>query len=222
MHEMLRRLGLERKAGRVLEPALVESTYAAAWAAVTLPDERRRPALERLGRTQLARFMASGGLADAPADVEVSFTTTIDSWRLTGIIDRIEHPPPTLEGGVVGSSLGGSRGADQDGRPVGAWRLVDYKTGSPLPASRLRRDLQLLLYALGARDALGLDPVELEIVYLSDGRSVFLTPDEEMLAEARKVVGEVAAAVAAGRFEARPERRRCRLCSYRLLCADAL
>jgi len=33
---------------------------------------------------------------------------------------------------------------------------------------------------------------------------------------------EVAEAVKDRRFEARPERRRCRLCPYRLACADAL
>ena len=218
MHEVLRRLALERQAGRALDGVAVEAIYSAAWAVATLPDERRRPALERLGRAQLARYLEAGGLAEAPSDVEVSFTTTLDSWRLTGIIDRIEHPPPTLKGGEVGGSL--ESAAPEAGRAP--WRIVDYKTGTPLPASRLRRDLQLLLYALGARHALGLDPVELEIVYLRDGRTVSLTPDEEMLAAAREIVNEVAAGVAALRFEPRPERRRCRLCSYRLLCEEAL
>jgi hypothetical protein len=32
----------------------------------------------------------------------------------------------------------------------------------------------------------------------------------------------VAAGIRAGRFESRPERRRCRLCPYRLACEDAL
>ena len=41
-------------------------------------------------------------------------------------------------------------------------------------------------------------------------------------AEAQKQGGEVAEGVRAGRFEARPERRRCRLCPYRLACAEAL
>jgi len=33
---------------------------------------------------------------------------------------------------------------------------------------------------------------------------------------------EVAEGIRAGRFETKPERRRCRLCPYRLACADAL
>jgi RecB family exonuclease len=99
---------------------------------------------------------------------------------------------------------------------------VDSKTGTPIPASRLRRDLQLALYALGARDALALDPVELEIVYLRDGGHVVLPADDALLDEARRIGGEVADAVRDGRFEARPERRRCALCAYRLACEAAL
>jgi len=60
------------------------------------------------------------------------------------------------------------------------------------PIARRRRDLQVALYALGATSALRLDHLELEVVYLAGGGSV------------------------------RVERRRCRLCPYRLACADAL
>ena len=40
--------------------------------------------------------------------------------------------------------------------------------------------------------------------------------------EAARQGAEVADGVRAGRFEARPDRRRCRLCPYRLVCAEAL
>jgi RecB family exonuclease len=105
---------------------------------------------------------------------------------------------------------------------AGGWRLVDYKTGSALPASRLRRDLQLALYALGARQGLGLEgSLELEIVYLKDGKHVVVPATDELLGEARRAGGEVAAAIAAERFEPRPERRRCALCAYRFACDAA-
>jgi CRISPR/Cas system-associated exonuclease Cas4 (RecB family) len=100
--------------------------------------------------------------------------------------------------------------------------IVDYKTGRPVPASRLRRDLQVALYALGARETLGLDPLELEIVYLREGRRVRLQATEDLLEEARRIGDEVAEGIRAGRFEARPERRKCSLCPYRLACEAAL
>jgi CRISPR/Cas system-associated exonuclease Cas4 (RecB family) len=78
---------------------------------------------------------------------------------------------------------------------------------------------------VGARSLQGIEdgePLELEIVYLRDGRSVVLEATAELLQEARRIGGEVAASVRAGRFEPRPERRRCSLCAYRLACEAAL
>jgi RecB family exonuclease len=75
---------------------------------------------------------------------------------------------------------------------------------------------------LGAESALELDPVELEIVYLASGESVRVEPTRQLLTEAARQGAEVADGVRAGRFEARPDRRRCRLCPYRLVCAEAL
>jgi len=78
------------------------------------------------------------------------------------------------------------------------------------------------LYALGATAALKLDPVELEVVYLASGESVRIEKVAGLVHEAEAEGSEVSGGIKAGRFEARPERRRCRLCPYRLACADAL
>jgi hypothetical protein len=43
-----------------------------------------------------------------------------------------------------------------------------------------------------------------------------------MLDETRRVAAEAAAGIRSGNFEPRPERRKCRLCPYRLACSDAL
>jgi len=211
IHLALQRLGTLRMEGVTIEPAVFDRVYEQAWADRPFADSRRRPAYEKLGRVQLGRYLASGGLDVAPALVEQSFTADLDGWSLRGIIDRID-PPPSQKGG----------GWDLSRATQGAVRIVDYKTGSPLPAGRLKRDLQLALYALGAQRSLGLEAVELEIVYLKEGRSALIEVDPEMLAEAGRAGREVAAAVSAGRFEARPERRRCSLCPYRLACDEAL
>jgi CRISPR/Cas system-associated exonuclease Cas4 (RecB family) len=106
--------------------------------------------------------------------------------------------------------------------PGGPWRIIDYKTGDPIPASRLRRDLQLALYALGAKRALGLAELELEIVYLKDASRILIPAGDDLLREAEEIGGQVASDIGAGRFEPRPERRRCALCAYRLACPAAL
>lgn len=216
MHEALRELGQSRMRGEEVTAELVEAVYRRSWAraeALAAPaDPRLLPALRRVGLAQLERYRLSGGFAGRPEMVEHSFTADLDGWRLTGVIDRIDRIAPDLEEG---------------GRPGAAprWRLVDYKTGAPTPASQLRRDLQLALYALGARHALAIPPaeaIELEIVYLKGSGSVRVPAGDDLLREADRAGRLVAEDVGGGRFPTRPERRRCRLCPYRLACPDAL
>jgi len=217
LHLALMRAGRLRREGRPLTAELLRDLHQEAWETVGLAEPRRRPALEALGWRLLRGFLEAGGLDAKPTLVEQPFTVELDGWTLRGVIDRVDPPQeirtpsPRFPGDPGDEPAAGA-----------AWRIVDYKTGSPVPASRLRRDLQLALYALGGREALGLEPAELEIVYLRDGGRVALPADESLLDEARRIGGEVAAAVRDGRFEARPERRRCALCAYRLACEAAL
>jgi DNA helicase-2/ATP-dependent DNA helicase PcrA len=200
LHLVLMRAGRLRRDGRELTPELLRGLHQDAWETILLSEPRRRPALEALGWRLLEGFLAAGGLEAGPAIVEQPFAIDLEGWTLRGVIDRVDAPA-----------------GDSD-----AWRIIDYKSGRPVPASRLRRDLQLALYALGARTALGLDPVELEIAHLRDGTRLAVPAGEALLDEARHAGDEVADGVRAGRFEPRPERRRCSLCAYRLTCEAAL
>jgi ATP-dependent exoDNAse (exonuclease V) beta subunit len=196
----LMRAGRLRRDGGAVTPEVLRGLHEEALNDIALVEPRRRPALKSLSWRLLERFFEAGGLDTAPRLVESPFTVAMDGWTLRGVIDRADAP---REAG-------------------GPWRIVDYKTGSPLPASRLRRDLQLALYALGARNALGLQPAELEIVYLKDGNRAVMPAGDELLNEACTIAAGVAQGVRAGRFEPRPERRRCARCSYRLACEAAL
>ncbi len=109
---------------------------------------------------------------------------------------------------------------DRIDRTGDAWRIIDYKSGRPI--ARRKRDLQVALYALGAAGAMKLEPLELEVVYLASGQSVRVENVAALVREAEAEGNEVAEGIRAGRFESRPERRKCRLCPYRLACADAL
>jgi DNA helicase-2/ATP-dependent DNA helicase PcrA len=195
MHETLRRAGEQRRIGGDVTAQMLQSLHHDVRAEILFPDARREATFERNGAAQLEAFRQQGGLDARPEYLEQSFTVAVDGWTLNGVIDRIDHTP-------------------------GSWRIIDYKTGRPL--GRRPRDLQVALYALGAGSALKLDPVELEIVYLASGESVHVEPTGRLLSEAARQGTEVADGVRAGRFEARPDRRRCRLCPYRLVCAEAL
>lgn len=199
VHLALQRLGSLRKEGVDIDGAAFERVYGMAWEERPFGDRRRRDAYERLGREQIGRYLEAGGLSLAPLLVEQAFTASLDGWSLRGVIDRVDRA---------------SKGA--------AVRIVDYKTGNPLPANGLRRDLQLALYALGAERGLGLSAFDLELVYLKEAKSAVVEVTAELLANAESTGREVADAISAGRFEARPERRRCALCAYRLACDEAL
>jgi RecB family exonuclease len=165
------------------------------WSRQAFPDPRRAATFKRIGAAQLEEYRKKGGFDAAPEYLEHQFSAVVDGWTLRGVIDRVD-------------------------RTESGWRIVDYKSGRPL--TRRRRDLQVALYALGASSALHLDPLELEVVYLASGLSVRVEKVAELVADASRQGAEVAEGVKAGRFEPRPERRRCRLCPYRLVCAEAL
>ncbi|MFZ0217891.1 MAG: PD-(D/E)XK nuclease family protein, partial [Candidatus Dormiibacterota bacterium] len=205
VHEAIASAGRRRRDGASLGEASLLAMYEDAWEAVAFVDPRRRPVLEALGWRWVRDLWARGELEAAPAFVEEPFTVPLEGWTLRGIIDRVE-PIPGRE----------------------AWRIVDFKSGRPLPTTELRRDLQLALYALGARRGLALgsrgaedldgDTLELEIRYLRGGEGVRLAPDDRLLERAEAAGRDVADKVRQGRFEARPTVRRCRLCAYRLAC----
>jgi len=218
LHAALQRLGKLRMEEPVITEEALERVHQQVWDEMPFSDPRRLPAMRALGRRQLVAYLAGGGFLARPALLEEPFTAELDGWRLRGIVDRVD-PPSSPESGE--RAAGQPNGGAPDPAP-GPWRIIDYKTGDPIPASRLRRDLQLALYALGAKRALGLAALELEIVYLKDSSRVVVAAADDLLAEAEKIGGEVAAAVNDGRFEPRPERRRCALCAYRLACSAAL
>ena len=195
LHETLRRAGELRRQGVPVTQARLRALHRAVWSESAFPDARRAPAFKRIGAAELEAYRAQGGLDQAPAFVEQPFSVAVDGWTLRGVIDRIDHAG--------------------DG-----WRIVDYKSGRPL--TRRRRDLQVALYALGARSALELEPLELEVVYLASGESVRVEGVDGLVRDAEAEGTEVAEGIRAGAFPPRPERRRCRLCPYRLACTDAL
>jgi putative RecB family exonuclease len=195
LHEALRRAGELRRQGAAITRARLRSIHDEVWRATQFPDPRRAPVFKRNGAHELEAYRARGGFDVAPAFVEQPFDVAVDGWKLRGVIDRID--------------------ASGEG-----WRIIDYKSGRPV--ARKRRDLQVALYALAAASGLNLERIELEVVYLASGESVRIEKVDGLMHEAELDGSQVADAVKAGSFEARPERRRCRLCPYRLACSEAL
>jgi DNA helicase II / ATP-dependent DNA helicase PcrA len=195
LHEVLRRAGELRRAGTPITATALGAIHDDVWSEIPFPDGRRAPAFKRNGAVVLESYRARGGFANAPTHLEHPFEVAVDGWTLRGVIDRIDR--------------------EGDG-----WKIIDYKSGRPI--ARRKRDLQVALYALGASEAMQLQPLELEVVYLASGQSVPVEHATAQVREAEERGTEVAEGIRAGRFPTRPERRRCRLCPYRLACVDAL
>ena len=109
-----------------------------------------------------------------------------------------------------------------DRAPTGAVRIVDYKTGkSPNPRFSEEALYQMRFYALMMWRLEGVMPARLHLVYLGDGRTLTLDPQEEELLDfERQVAGlwdVIEKAAREGNF---PPRRTplCPWCSFQSLC----
>jgi DNA helicase-2/ATP-dependent DNA helicase PcrA len=95
--------------------------------------------------------------------------------------------------------------------------IVDYKTGKPRKDVDARKDLQLSIYTLAAKEIFELNPVRLVFHYLQNNQVQVTTRDVKQLDEAQKIVQEAAADIRAGEFSAKPGFG-CRSCAYKPIC----
>ncbi len=110
-----------------------------------------------------------------------------------------------------------------DRLPGGEYELIDYKTGRPRSAAALADDVQLSLYAVGAREAWQLDASRQAYLYLLDDQKVTVPADDDgdRAEWITAVAMEVAEGILSQGFEPTPSPAVCSLCDYRLACPAA-
>ncbi len=109
-----------------------------------------------------------------------------------------------------------------DRLPDGEYELIDYKTGRPKTAAQLSEDVQLSLYAVGAREAWRLEASRQAYYYLLDDQKVEVPADNGDRAEwVQEVAMEVAEGILSQGFEPTPSFAACSMCDYRLVCPAA-
>jgi DNA helicase-2/ATP-dependent DNA helicase PcrA len=108
-----------------------------------------------------------------------------------------------------------------DRLPDGEYELIDYKTGRPRSAAQLREDVQLSLYAVGAREAWGLPSSRQSYLYVLDDAKVPLPVEEVDRDWITETVFEVADGILAQGFEPTPSYAACSVCDYRIACPAA-
>jgi DNA helicase-2/ATP-dependent DNA helicase PcrA len=106
-----------------------------------------------------------------------------------------------------------------DKLPGGEYELIDYKTGRPKSPAQLVDDVQLSLYAVGAREAWRLEASRQAYYYLLDDQKVAVGSDERDRGDwVREIAMDVADGILSQGFEPTPSLAACSICDYRLMC----
>jgi DNA helicase II / ATP-dependent DNA helicase PcrA len=96
--------------------------------------------------------------------------------------------------------------------------ILDYKTGAPRKDSDAKKDLQLSIYAIAAKEILELNPVRLAFYYLQENKLQETTRDSKQLNQAQKIIQEAAADIRAAAFKPKRHFATCRSCAYQPIC----
>jgi len=108
-----------------------------------------------------------------------------------------------------------------DKLPDGGYELIDYKTGRPKSATQLREDVQLSLYAVGARESWQLEAAHQAYYYVLDDEKVPVERSAEDRDWITDTVFEVADGILGQGFEPTPSWSACSMCDYRIACPAA-
>jgi RecB family exonuclease len=107
-----------------------------------------------------------------------------------------------------------------DRLPGGGIEVIDYKTGRVSSQKGVDESLQLSIYALACRDALGLGTPERVTLYFTESATrLSTTRSDEQLDAARDDVLMRVARMRQGEFTATPGDV-CRWCAYRAMCPE--
>jgi DNA helicase-2/ATP-dependent DNA helicase PcrA len=195
MHSTIRRVMAEFKKGNRLPFEEVQHLFETEWSAAGFEDDYQEGEYRKDGLEQL-RALHHAVLQETPEILELEKTFTLpveNNVVLKGRIDQI-------------NSLGRS---DVE--------IVDYKTGKAKKEAEARRDLQLSIYAIAAKEIFELNPARLVFHYLQDNSRQETARSAKQLEEAQEIVQEVAADIRARNFPAK-EGFICRSCAYRPIC----
>ena len=135
--------------------------------------------------------------AAEPVWFERSFSFRIGPHMLRGRVDRVDR------------------------LPEGGYELIDYKTGRPKSVAQLREDVQLSLYAVGAREAWQLEAPQQAYYYVLDDAKVPVPRSDEDRDWITETVFEVAEGILGQGFEPTPSFAACSVCDDRIACPAA-
>lgn len=132
-----------------------------------------------------------------PVWFERSFSFTLGPHLIRGRVDRVDR------------------------RPDGSYEVIDYKTGRSKTADELRRDVQLSIYQMGAREAWGIETSAHSYYYVMTAEKVPVAHSDEELERVRATIEEIGAGISRQEFAPTPSHEICSFCDYRIICPAA-
>ena len=196
VHQVLERFHGERPGGSLSE---LLGLLDARWRRAGFGDSEEERQLRGKAAVALERYHRRFQAEEArPMWFERPFAFRLGPHLLRGRVDRVDQ------------------------LPGGGYELIDYKTGRPKSAAQLADDVQLSLYAVGAREAWRLEASRQAYYYVLDDQKVSV---DDLTGERAAWIAEVASEVAEGilsqGFEPTPSYAACSMCDYRLMCPAA-
>jgi DNA helicase II / ATP-dependent DNA helicase PcrA len=103
------------------------------------------------------------------------------------------------------------------------YEIIDYKTGSPANQKSVDKNDQLGLYALAAKEALGIEANHLSLLYLDNGGTkISSTRTQKQLDQTKKRLTADIEVIKQSAFPPKPSDFTCRHCEYRKICPFAV
>jgi DNA helicase-2/ATP-dependent DNA helicase PcrA len=199
MHQVLERYhGNTDPPARTLPDLL--GLLEAGWRRGGFGDSEEERQLRGKAASSLTRYHERFRSEEAePVWFERQFTFKLGPHLLRGRVDRVDRLPD------------------------GEYELIDYKTGRPKTAAQLAEDVQLSLYAVGARESWRLEASRQAYYYVLDDQKVAVPSDEgaDRGEWVREVAMEVGEGILSQGFEPTPSFAACSMCDYRLVCPAA-
>jgi RecB family exonuclease len=182
----------------------LEREFRSRWVPTAFGDRDAEQRYDRRVDTLLDNFWAGelSSIGEAIAE-ELDFELTLDPG---------DGGPPVIVSGQIDRI---------DRLPSGRVEVIDYKTGKVSSQKGVDESLQLSIYALACRDALGYDTPERVTLYFTESATRLSTirTDEQLNAVRDDILARVAH-VRAGEFTAMPSAKVCGHCDYSAMCPE--
>ena len=198
VHQVLERFHAPRRASAGRCPSCSVCSTPPGGAAASATPRRSASCAARRPPALTRYHERSQSEESEPVWFERAFTFKLGPHLLRGRVDRVDR------------------------LPGGEYELIDYKTGRPKTPGQLADDVQLSLYAVGAREAWSLEASQQAYYYLLDDQKVAVPRCRAIgPSGSREVAMEVADGILSQGFEPTPSFAACSLCDYRLVCPAA-